>query len=84
MVASGAHGLEQMNNYTSNNGEDEAHAATTWVGCQNMIGSSLEEGKAPAANFFNVRATGLTITGSSSSVQVQGLRFPAAGCNRDL
>ena len=44
----------------------------------------VEEGKAPASNFFNVRATGQTITGSSSSVQVQGLRFPAAACAIDL
>ena len=73
-----------MLNYASADGEAEAQAATTWVGCQNMIGSSLEEGKAPAANFFNVRATGRTITGSSSSVQMQGLRFPAAGCSIDL
>jgi type IV pilus assembly protein PilX len=79
-----AAGYEQIMNYSSSDGEATAQAATFWVGCQNMIGSSLEEGKAPAANFFNVRATGLTTTGSSSSVQIQGLRFPSAGCSKKL
>jgi type IV pilus assembly protein PilX len=76
--------FEQLVNYASVDGEGTAQAATIWVGCKKNIGSSLEEGKAPASNFFNVRATGQTITGSSSSVQVQGLRFPAAACSIDL
>jgi type IV pilus assembly protein PilX len=76
--------FEQIINYASVDGEATAQAATFWVGCKKNIGSSLEEGKAPASNFFNVRATGQTITGSSSSVQMQGLRFPAAACAIDL
>ena len=76
--------FEQIINYTSLDGKASAQAATFWVGCKKNIGSSLEEGKAPYSNFFNVRATGMTITGSSSSVQMQGLRFPAAGCAIDL
>ena len=76
--------FEQIINYASADGEATAQAATFWVGCKKNIGSSLEEGKAPASNFFNVRATGQTITGSSSSVQVQGLRFPSAACAIDL
>ncbi|UCB55676.1 MAG: pilus assembly PilX N-terminal domain-containing protein [Thiotrichales bacterium] len=76
--------FEQIINYASADGLATAQAATTWVGCKKNIGSSLEEGKAPASNFFNVMATGMTITGSSSSVQVQGLRFPAAACAIDL
>ena len=79
-----APGYEQIINYSSIDGQATAQAATIWVGCKKNIGSSLEEGKAPASNFFNVRATGQTITGSSSSVQVQGLRFPAAACSIDL
>jgi hypothetical protein len=75
---------EQMINYATVDGAATAQAATFWVGCKKNIGSSLEEGKAPASNFFNVRATGQTITGSSSSVQVQGLRFPSAACSIDL
>jgi type IV pilus assembly protein PilX len=76
--------FEQNINYASVDGQATAQAATYWVGCKKNIGSSLEEGKAPASNFFNVRATGQTITGSSSSVQMQGLRFPAAACAIDL
>lgn len=76
--------FEQNINYASADGEATAQAATFWVGCKKNIGSSLEEGKAPASNFFNVRATGQTITGSSSSVQMQGLRFPSAACAIDL
>ena len=76
--------FEQIINYASADGEANAQAATYWVGCKKNIGSSLEEGKAPASNFFKVRATGQTITGSSSSVQMQGLRFPSAACAIDL
>jgi type IV pilus assembly protein PilX len=76
--------FEQIINYASADGEATAQAATYWVGCKKNIGSSLEEGKAPASNFFKVRATGQTITGSSSSVQMQGLRFPSAACAIDL
>ena len=76
--------FEQLVNYASVDGEATAQAATFWVGCKKNIGSSLEEGKAPASNFFNVRATGQTITGSAMSVQVQGLRYPAAACAIDL
>ncbi len=81
---SAAPGYEQIINYASVDGKATAQAATFWVGCKKNIGSSLEEGKAPASNFFNVRATGMTVTGSSSSVQMQGLRFPAAACAIDL
>ena len=76
--------FEQIINYASADGAATAQASTFWVGCKKNIGSSLEEGKAPASNFFNVRATGQTITGSSSSVQMQGLRFQSAACAIDL
>ena len=75
---------EQIINYASSDGNGTAQSATTWIGCKKNIGSSLEEGKAPASNFFNVRATGQTATGSAMSVQMQGLRFPAAACAVDL
>ena len=75
---------EQIINYASSDGKGTAQSATTWVGCKKNIGSSLEEGKAPASNFFNVRATGQTATGSAMSVQMQGLRFPSAACAIDL
>lgn len=74
---------EQIINYASADGEATAQAATYWVDCKKLVGFSLEEGKAPFSNFFNVRATGMTITGSATSVQMQGLRFPSQGCSFD-
>ena len=73
-------GYEQNLAYTGAGGKSAASAITTWLGCKTQIGSSLEEGKAPVANFFNINATGTTMTGSATSVQMQGVRFPAAAC----
>lgn len=73
-------GYEQNLAYTGSSGKSSASAITTWVGCKTQIGSSLEQGKAPVVNFFNVNATGSTVTGSATSVQMQGVRFPAAAC----
>ena len=73
-------GYEQNLAYTGSSGKSAATAATTWIGCKAQIGSSLEEGKAPVVNFFNVRAVGNTVTGSATSVQMQGVRYPAAAC----
>ena len=73
-------GYEQNLSYTGSSGKSSAQAVTIWVGCKNQIGSSLEQGKAPVVNFFNVTATGTTITGSATSVQNQGVRYPAAAC----
>jgi type IV pilus assembly protein PilX len=56
------------------------NASVTLVGCSAGIGDSLEEGKGQKFNFYDVRATGFNTTGSSSSVQVQGVRYFAAGC----
>ena len=66
--------------YTGSSGKSAANAETTWIGCKAQIGSSLEQGKAPVVNFFNVRAIGTTVTGSATSVQMQGVRYPAAAC----
>ena len=73
--------FEQIINYASADGKATAQSATYWTGCKKNVCNSLEEGKAPFSNFFNVRATGMTVTGSSSSVQMQGLRFPSQGCS---
>jgi len=73
-------GFEQNLAYTGTGGKSAASAITTWVGCKAQIGSSLEDGKAPVVNFFNVNATGSTVTGSATSVQMQGVRYPAASC----
>jgi type IV pilus assembly protein PilX len=73
-------GYEQNMVYTGSSGKSAATAITTWIGCKTQIGSSLEQGKAPVVNFFNVNATGTTVTGSATSVQMQGVRYPAAAC----
>jgi type IV pilus assembly protein PilX len=73
-------GYEQNLLYTGSSGKSAATAITTWIGCKAQIGSSLEQGKAPVVNFFNVSATGTTVTGSATSVQMQGVRYPAAAC----
>jgi type IV pilus assembly protein PilX len=73
-------GYEQNLGYAGSSGKSAATAVTTWIGCKSQIGSSLEQGKAPVVNFFNVRAVGNTVTGSATSVQMQGVRYPAAAC----
>ncbi|MGB5277702.1 MAG: pilus assembly PilX N-terminal domain-containing protein [Gammaproteobacteria bacterium] len=73
-------GYEQNLSYSGISGKSSATAITTWIGCKAQIGSSLEQGKAPVVNFFNVNATGTTVTGSATSVQMQGVRYPAAAC----
>jgi len=74
---------EQDLKYVEANGTS-AEAVVTYSGCRVNIGSSLEEGKAPASNFFRAYVTGTNSTGSATSVQVQGLRYPAAACTTSL
>ena len=54
--------------------------AVTNVGCAAGIGDSIEEGKGQKFNFYNAQVTGFNKQGSSNSVQVQGVRYYAAGC----
>ena len=72
--------FDQDMTYTGSSGNSTAASTTNWIGCNTQIGSSLEEGRAPVLNFFVIRATGTTSTGSSTSVQMQGVRYPAAAC----
>ncbi len=56
------------------------------AGCSVGVGSSLEEGKGFAYNFFEVTADGYNKTsggtqGLATSRQAQGIRFPAAACD---
>lgn len=55
--------------------------SATYTGCSVGIGSSLEAGKGFSFNFFNIDAVGLNKTKTASSVQAQGIRFPAASCD---
>jgi len=56
-------------------------ASAVYTGCSVGIGSSLEEGKGFSYNFFNITGTGSNATGTATSKQVQGVRYPAAACN---
>lgn len=56
------------------------NAVVTRIGCAAGIGDSLEEGKGQKFNFYNARVTGFNATTSSNSVQMQGIRYFAAGC----
>lgn len=49
-------------------------------GCRQMIGYSLEDGRAPVMRTFEVVVNAQTSNGQSTSNQVQGVRHPAAGC----
>ena len=49
-------------------------------GCDEMPGYSLESGRAPVMRTFEIVVDAQNQTGTSHSVQVQGVRHPAAGC----
>lgn len=55
--------------------------SATYTGCSVGIGSSLQAGKGFSYNFFNIDAVGLNKTSTASSIQAQGIRFPAAACD---
>ena len=55
-------------------------ADVAYAGCAASVGNSIA-GKGFSSNFFNVIATGANASGTSTSTQVQGVRFPAAACN---
>ena len=56
-------------------------ANAVYAGCAVGIGSSLEEGKGFSYNFFNITGSGTNSTGTATSIQAQGIRFPAAACD---
>ena len=60
-------------------GGSELSADVAYAGCAASVGNSIA-GKSFKSNFFNVTATGANASGTSTSTQVQGVRFPAAAC----
>ena len=58
-------------------------AEAVYAGCSVGVGSSLEEGKGFSYNFFNIAGTGSNVAGTATSLQSQGIRFPAASCPRE-
>ena len=69
--------LEQEINPVVTNGS-AISAKAVFSGCGISSGSSLEKGF--SYNFFDITATGSNSAGSATSVQTQGIRFPAASC----
>ncbi len=57
-------------------------AEVVYAGCSVGIGSSLEAGKGFSYNFFNITGSGSNSTGTATSIQTQGIRFPAAACDK--
>ena len=56
-------------------------ADAVYAGCGVAVGNSLEEGKGFSYNFYDIRGSGSNATGTATSVQTQGVRYPAAACN---
>ena len=50
------------------------------AGCSVGVGSSMQEGKGLSYNFFEITGTGSNATNTATSIQGQGLRYPAAAC----
>ncbi|PCI09286.1 MAG: hypothetical protein COB77_00250 [Gammaproteobacteria bacterium] len=51
-----------------------------YVGCMVGIGSSLEAGKGFSYGFFQVAGSGSNVSGTATSSQTHGVRYPAASC----
>ena len=57
-------------------------AEAIYAGCSVGIGSSLEAGKGFSYSFFTITGSGTNSTGTATSIQAQGVRFPAAACDK--
>ncbi|HHJ34622.1 MAG TPA: hypothetical protein ENJ87_02550 [Gammaproteobacteria bacterium] len=55
-------------------------ASVVFAGCSSGVGSSLEAGKGVSYNFYSIAASGSNTTGTSSSLQNRGVRYPSASC----
>lgn len=71
---------QSITSHTVANGS-ALRADAVYAGCGVAVGNSLEEGKGFSYNFYDIRGSGSNATGTASSVQTQGVRYPAAACN---
>ncbi|MBL4712791.1 MAG: hypothetical protein JKX75_09920 [Gammaproteobacteria bacterium] len=71
LVQTATHVLANTSNLTAN---------INYVGCMAGIGSSLEEGKGFSYGFYRVVGSGSNVSGTSTSSQTQGVRYPSASC----
>ncbi len=56
-------------------------ATAVYSGCSVGVGSSMQDNKGFSYNFFNITGTGSNKTDTATSIQTQGVRFPAAACD---
>ena len=56
-------------------------ASAVYAGCSTGVGSSVQKNKGFSYNFFNITGTGSNTTGTATSIQNQGIRYPAAACD---
>lgn len=56
-------------------------ASAVFAGCSIGVGSSLAKGKGFSYNFFDITGSGSNATGTATSIQAQGVRYPAAACD---
>lgn len=56
-------------------------AVSVHAGCAVGVGSSMQKNKGSRYNFFEMTATASNKKGTATSIQVQGLRYPAAACD---
>jgi len=56
-------------------------ATMTLAGCGPGVGSSLEEGKSFSYNYYQIVGSGQNKTGTATSIQAEGVRYPAAACD---
>lgn len=66
--------------YTGIAGASAVSATVTYLGCSVAIGSSLEDGKSFNYSYYNVAGSASNSTATATSLQSQGVRYPAAGC----
>lgn len=53
-------------------------ASVDFIGCSKGVGGSLEAGRGFSYNFYNIRGSGSNATGTATSSQTLGVRFPSA------
>ena len=62
-------------------GTSALSAAANFAGCTIGVGSSMQKNKSFSYNFYNITGSGYNSTGTATSIQTQGVRYPAAACN---
>jgi type IV pilus assembly protein PilX len=59
-------------------GASALSATVNYIGCGKGVGGSLEAGRGFSYNFYNVRGSASNATGTATSNQVLGVRYPSA------